>query len=218
MALKCIPQWLCSAALLFFAQIVTAQPNDGWVFKNEKEAVKVYLRRTADVNEIKLITSLKSPLSGLVQLFSEVENYPTWGYKVIESRLIRRVSDHECYYYSRIDFPWPLNDRDLVMHSILEQDPVTRAITARSEAVPDMLPEVPDVVRMRTAHTKWTLIPGAGGWVYVEYYIYSNPAGNIPDWLVNMAVDTGPRETIKNMRQLLQQPRYQTAKLAYIKN
>ncbi len=209
---------LFAAILAMFSHLAAAQSNDGWVFKNEKEAVKVYLRRTTDVHEIKLVTSLKAPLSGLVQLLSEVEHYPDWGYKVVESRLIRRVSDHECYYYSRIDFPWPLNDRDIVMHSYLKQDPNTRAITAISEAAPDLVPEVKDVVRMRNAHTQWTLIPGAGGWVYMEYYIYSNPGGNIPDWLVNMAVDAGPRETVKNMRSLLQQPRYQNAKLAHIKD
>jgi hypothetical protein len=70
---------------------------------------------------------------------------------------------------------------------------------------------------MRNAHTQWTLVPGKGGWVYVEYYIYSHPGGSIPDWMVNMAIDVAPRETIKNIREIIQQQRYQTAKLAYIK-
>ena len=51
-----------------------------------------------------------------------------------EVHTLRRVNDHECYYYSRLDFPWPVNDRDVIMHSRLEQDPVTKAITAVSEA------------------------------------------------------------------------------------
>lgn len=206
-----------SLLCVVLAQPAAAQTSDGWVFKNDKDAVKVYYRKTADVHEIKLVTSLKSSLSGIVQLFSEVPNYPQWGYKVSESRLVRWVSDRECYYYSRLDFPWPLNDRDIVMHTTMVQDPETRAITATSVAAPDMLAEVPDVVRIRNARTRWTLIPGGSGWLYVEYHIYSNPGGNIPDWLVNMAIDTGPRETIKSMRKLLQQPKYQAAKLAYIK-
>ncbi|HNM26648.1 MAG TPA: START domain-containing protein [Saprospiraceae bacterium] len=209
---------LGAVAFLSGTSASSAQSNDGWVLKNDKDAVKVYIRRTADVHEIKLVTSLKAPLSGLVQLLSEVDQYPAWGYKVAESRLVRRVNDHECYYYSKLDFPWPINDRDVIMHSTLQQDPVTKAITAASEAAPDMLPETKDVVRIRKCNTRWTMIPGAGGWVYVEYYIYSNPGGNLPDWLVNMAVDSGPRETIKNMRQILQQPKYQNAKLAYIKD
>ncbi len=194
-----------------------AQKTDGWIFKNEKEGVKVYYRKTSDVCELKLITSLKVSLSGLVTLLSEVDNYPKWGYKVAESRELKKISDHETYYYSKLDFPWPLDDRDIVVHSKMEQDPVTRRITATSIAKPDYIPATKGVIRMRNAHTSWTLLPGPGGWTYVEYYIYSDPGGSLPDWLVNMALDVGPRETIKNIRGFVQQEKYKTAKVAYLK-
>lgn len=196
---------------------IHAQSNEGWIFKNEKDGVKVYYKKTSDVHEIKLITSVKSSLSGIIQLFNDVEDYDKWGYKLSEARLLRRVNDKEFYYYSKLDFPWPLNDRDLILHTQLHQDSTTRRVTSTSHAKPDYLPENKDVVRIKSTTTRWTLIPGAGGWVYVEYYINSNPGGNIPDWLVNMAIDVGPRETIKNMRKILLEPRYQAAKLAYIR-
>lgn len=194
-----------------------AQPKLEWVYKNEKDGVKVYYRKTSDVYEIKLVTSLKSPLSGIIHLFEEVENYPKWGYKIAEARTLHRISDTEMYYYSKLDFPWPINDRDIIMHTRLEQDPKTRTIKSTSTAVPNYLPVEKNIVRIAKATTQWTLIPGAGGWLYVEYYIYSNPGGNIPDWLVNMAIDLGPRETIKSIRKILLDPKYQNAKLAYIK-
>ncbi len=207
--------------LLYFGLVFTvslqAQGNGAWSLKKDKDNVKVYYRQTSNIYEIKLATSLKIPLSGLIQLFSEVETYPKWGYKVLESKLLQRVSDTEMYYYSRLDFPWPMNDRDLIMHTKLTQDPITHHVIATSVAVPDYIPAVKDVERIRTANTQWTLVPGPGGWLYVEYYIYSHPGGSIPDWLVNMAIDVGPRETIKNIRTIIQQQRYQMAKLAYIK-
>ncbi|MEI6411495.1 MAG: START domain-containing protein [Bacteroidota bacterium] len=206
-----------SFLILFLSLKINAQDNDGWVFKNEKEGVKVYYKSTSDIQEVKLISSIQSTMSGLIQLFSEVENYPKWGYKIIESRLLKKVSDTESYYYSKIDFPWPMNDRDIIMHSITVQDPVTRCITAVSVAVPDYIPVNKDVIRIRTANTKWTIYPGAGGWLYTEYYIHSDPGGTIPEWLVNLAIDMGPRETIKGIRNALKQNRYQQVKLGYIK-
>lgn len=205
-------------ASLFTPSFFFAQNTDGWVFKNEKEGVKVYYRKTSDVYELKLITSLKVSLSGLVTLLSEVENYPKWGYKVAESRELKKISAQETYYYSRLDFPWPLDDRDVVVHSKMVQDPVTRRVTATSKAMPDYLASNKGVVRMRNAHTTWTLLPGPGGWTYVEYYIYSDPGGSLPDWLVNMALDVGPRETIKNIRGFVQQEKYRNAKLAHLKD
>lgn len=202
---------------LVFYFVASAQDTDGWIFKNEKEGVKVYYRKTEGIYELKLITSLKVSLSGLVKLLAEVDNYPKWGYKVAESRELKKVSDWELWYYSRLDFPWPLDDRDVIVRSRLQQDPVTRKVTSSSEAQPYYLPMQKGIVRMQTARTTWTLFPGPGGWTYVEYYIYSDPGGSLPDWLINMALDVGPRETIKGIREFVQRPEYQNAKLAFLK-
>ncbi|MCC7245780.1 MAG: hypothetical protein IT269_08885 [Saprospiraceae bacterium] len=206
---------LMLVSLFAFAQNPS---GDGWVFKNEKDGIKVWYRKTSDIHEIKLATSLKTPLSGLVKLLSEPEHYQEWGYKVSEARLLKQVSDHETYYYSKFDFPWPLDDRDLIMHSVMEQDPITRKLTSHSVAQPDYISKNKGITRINTAQTTWTMVPGAGGWVYIEYYIYSSPGGSIPDWAVNMAIDVGPRETIKGIRKFIQQEKYQQAKLAYIKD
>ncbi len=209
---------LCQLMLLSLVAFSQNSSGDDWIFKNEKDGIKVWYRKTSDIHEIKLATSLKTPLSGLVKLLSEPENYPEWGYKVSHSRLLKKVSDHEIYYYSKFDFPWPLDDRDLIMHSVMEQDPVTRKLTSRSVALPDYIQRNKGMTRISTAQTTWTMLPGPGGWVYVEYYIYSSPGGSIPDWAVNMAIDVGPRETIKGIRKFVQQEKYQQAKLAYIKD
>ena len=204
--------------LAFCLPILTAQKTQDWIFKNEKDGVKVYYRKTADIHELKLKTSIKVSLSGLVMLLSEVENYPKWAYKVAESRELKKISPFENYYYSRLDFPWPLDDRDLVVHSKMEQDPVTRRVTANSIAEPDFYPAQKNSIRIQNARTSWTLVPGTGGWTYVEYYIYSDPGGSLPDWLVNMALEVGPMETIKNIRNFVKQDKYQTAKLAHLKD
>lgn len=204
--------------LLFFISVpLSAQDKNSWVLKNEKNGVKVYYRKSSDIYELKLATSLKVPLSGVARLFDEVEKYPVWGYKITEARLLKRVSPTEMYYYSRLDFPWPMSDRDVILHTRLEQDPKSRAVMSISSAAPDYIPEVKGVVRVRKADTKWTLIPGGGGWLYAEYYLHSDPGGNIPDWAINLALDVGPRETVKNMRKILAGPDYQNTKLAHIK-
>ena len=206
-------------SLLFccFVFSLQAQNQDDWVFKNEKSGVKVYYRQTSDIYELKLITSIKSSLSGLVTLLNDVEEYPNWGYKVAESKLLERPSDNELVYYSKLDFPWPLDDRDIIMHNHTTQDPISGKIVATSVAVPTYIPENKGVIRIQNAQTKWTIVPSKGGWLYVEYKIHSDPSGNLPDWLVNLAIDVGPRETISNIRKYVGSPKYQNVKLAYIK-
>jgi hypothetical protein len=201
-----------------FTALLQAQTPGAWTLKNEKDGVKVYLRKTSDIYEIKLASSFKTSLSGLASILSEVDKFETWGYKVSQVRLISQVSPTEFYYYARLDFPWPLADRDVVMHTKLHQDPVTLRVYSHSKSEPDLIPPVANVIRIREAHTKWTLFPGTNGWVYTEYEIYTDPGGNIPDWIVNLAIDIGLRETMNNIRNFLKETRYQNIKLAYIQN
>ena len=208
---------LTSLLITVFTFNLPAQSENDWKLKSEKNGVKVFYRKTSDIYELKLATSIKVPLSGIVRLFDEVEKYPTWGYKVSEARLLKRVSPTEMYYYSKIDFPWPMSDRDLVLHTRLEQNTHSNAITSTSVAVSGWVPEKKDVIRIKNANTKWTLIPGEGGWLYVEYYLYSDPGGSIPDWAINLALDVGPRETVKQMKVILKETTYQNTKLAHIK-
>lgn len=204
--------------LLLLPGFSAAAQSNPWILKNEKDLVKVYYRRTEGVHEVKLATSIQSSMSDLVHLMHEVTDYPKWGYKVTESRVVKKISDTDMYYHSKLDFPWPMDDRDIVMHTVMHQDPVTKVITATSVAEPDAIPEVPGFMRIRQSTTKWTIMPGQNGWLYVEYYINSSPGGNIPDWMVNAAIDVGPRETIKGIRNMLAQPKYRNKQLAYIRD
>jgi hypothetical protein len=207
-------------AFLFFLSMalpLSAQQS-GWVLKSNKDNVKVYYKKTSDVYELKLTTSMKVPPSGIVLLFNEIDQYAVWGYKILSARLIKTISESEVYYHSKIDFPWPIDDRDVVMHSKIEQNPTTKVVTCKSVAAPDLIPAETGFIRMRNSRTTWTLVPSPDGWTYIEYYIYSSPGGSIPDWLVNTAIDVGPRETIKSMKQILKSPRFQNAQLAHIKD
>ena len=191
--------------------------TDGWVLKKEKSGMKIYYRKTSDVHELKLATTLNASLSGVAQILDEVQYFPKWGYKISETRLVKRISPTEMIYYARVDFPWPLSDRDLVLHTKLHQDPEHRTITSTSVAESGHVPEYKGVVRMHKANTKWTVRPGSGNNLQLEYYLYSDPGGSLPDWVVNLALDMGPRETINRMRETLKEPRYHNVKLAHIK-
>jgi START domain len=199
-----------SLPFLMFSQ------QKSWNLKSDKDNTKVYLRQNGALYEVKITTSIQAPLAGIVTLLHEVDQYYRWAYKVTSANMIKKISDQECYYRSKIDFPWPVDDRDIIMYSLTEQLE-NGTVIAKSSAVPDMAPTEPNYVRIRVSETKWTLVPSPTGWTYVEYYIYSNPGGSLPEWLVNMAIDVGPRETLKNMKTMLKQPKYRNAKLAYIK-
>lgn len=203
--------------LLLFARL-EAQNTSDWEFKGEKDGIKVYHRKSPGLLHIKLTTSIKVPLSGIVALFSDVDHYKDWGYKMIESRLLNRVSPMETWYYAKYDFPWPFDDRDIILRSVIEQDPVSRKIKITNTPYPSYLPENKGIERIKKSATSWLFVPGADGWVYVEQEIATDSAEDMPEWLIDMTVDTGPRETAKAVRKLLMQERFQQMRLAHVKD
>ena len=203
---------------LVISQTLFAQKSSDWQYKGEKDGIKIYHQKTPGLLHIKLATSVKAPLSGIAALFADVDHYKDWGYKISESRLIRRVSNTEVWYYAKYDFPWPLEDRDIILQSKMEQDPKTRRISITNTPHPTHLPEKQGLMRIKNTTTRWQFVPGEGGWVYVEQQISTDSAEEMPDWLVKMTADTGPRETAKAVRKTLQQEKYQNTKLSHIRD
>ena len=208
---------LVTLLVVFSVASILAQNASNWEFKGEKNGVKIYHQRTDGLLHIKLATSLKVPLAGIITMFSDISTYTDWGYKIVEAKQLRRVSNQEMYYYAKYDFPWPLSDRDIILHSKLEQNPKTKAITITNTPRPDYLPEKKGLARIRNTTTKWLFIPGNDGWVYTEQQISTDSAEGVPEWLVKLTADTGPRETAKGVQRVLQGARYQKATLPHIR-
>ena len=204
--------------MMLFQQPLFAQKAAAWQFKGEQDGIKIYHQKTPGLLHIKLTTSVKVPLSGIVSLFSDADHYHNWGYKISHSKLLKRESPMELWYYAKYDFPWPLDDRDIILHSKMEQDPVSKNIKITNTPYPAYLPENKGVLRIKNTHTRWLFVPSENGWVYVEQEISTDSAEDMPDWLVKMTADTGPRETAKAVRKILQQAQYQHAKLAHIRD
>lgn len=206
----------CLAMAGVFTALRAQQP-DHWIYRGEKEGIKIYHQKTPGMLHIKLSTSVKVPLSGIAALFSDVDHYSDWGYKISESHLLKRNSPNDVWFYAKYDFPWPMEDRDVILHSQLEQDPSTRNIRILNTAYPEYLPENEGIVRIKNTTTRWNIIPGDGGWVYIEQQISTDSAEGLPDWVIKLTADTGPFETAKNLRRLLSGVKYQTVRLAHIK-
>lgn len=194
-----------------------AQSPDKWEFSGESEGIRIYHQKSPGMMHIKLTTSWQVSLAGIVTLFSDVDTYTSWGYKMSEARLLKRVSETEIYYYARYDFPWPMDDRDIILHSKIEQDPNTGVVRITNTPEPGFIAETSGVQRIKNTTTRWQFIPVKNGWVYIEQQISTDSAEGVPDWLVKMTVDTGPRETAKAIRKVLMQSRYQLASVPYIR-
>ena len=213
--MKCLTMLLWLTTSLTFNHL--AAQNNPWKFRHDHNGVQVYTRKdsTTGILELKLRTEVKASLSAVVALATDIPNLKNWAYRLKESHLVKEVSATEGYLYMRTDFPLPFSDRDMIVHYVMRQDPHTKQVTSTSKSAFQMIPEKDGIVRIKTLETKWTYTPLANGMTRLEYQLKSDPAGNIPKWLINLAADDGPVKSIVGLKQQL--TKYENATVSFLK-
>ncbi|MEN0046012.1 MAG: START domain-containing protein [Bacteroidota bacterium] len=204
--------------LLFSLATFSISAQSDWQLKKDKKDIKVFYRDAANsyIKELKIETHLNASLSTIMAFLYDVDLYPEWVYSCSEAKLEEKITASEVYYYSVMDFPWPMWDRDFIVHSTIHQDPKTGVIVTNSVATTDYQAAREDMIRIEEMNIRWTLTPLKNGSVKVEYYLKSNPGGNIPAWAINLALDRGPIQSINNLKKMIRQEKYQLAKLDFI--
>lgn len=209
---------LFSLMFLFVSSVAYSQGP--WEFIEETEGVKVYYREAAKspIKELKLELTVNAKLSTIMAVLNDVKAYENWVFKCQEARVVKQISDTEMYYYNEMDFPWPLSNRDLIAHSTIHQDPITRKITTSSRSAHYMEPNREGVIRMTTIDVNWSITPLSNGKSHIIYTLKSDPGGSIPTWAVNFALDNGPVRSMRKFMDMLKMDKYRNQQIAYIQD
>ncbi len=202
--------------LLAYAPL-SAQTGE-WKLKKQADGLKVYLRdaENSNIKEVKIETTFDASLSSVIAVLKDVPAYSKWIYKCSTAERLEPGTSTSGVYYCGIDFPWPLSDRDFIARSKIRQDSKTKHVFIDVRCVPTYLPEKDGFVRIEKLDIQYEFIPLSDNKVKMNYRLHSDPGGALPAWLINLAVDNGPVNTIKGMREMLKEDRYRNAKLAFL--
>jgi hypothetical protein len=194
--------------------------SKNWELKKSSNGIFVYTRygSESDIKEVKCITNFHSSLKNLVCFIKDISAHPNYIYKCKMSFILKNVNDSELYYYHETSTPWPVANRYGVIYYKITQNNITKVVTIKSNGVLGMYPNQKDLVEVPSLNATWTFTPKSDGTVDGEYYLYLNPGGNIPSWLINLFVVDGPFITITKMKELLQKEKYNQCRLNFIKN
>ena len=199
--------------ILLFTGFNPAFAQDNWSLSVNREGIQVYTRpiENSKIKAIKVVTNLHATSSQLVAAILDIQTCNKWVYQSTENVLIKQVSPLELIYYSRVDVPWPVEDRDYVVHINIEQHPQTKVITVYSPCIPGYVAEKKNIVRISHTVGKWTITPIGKNQVKAEYMLEVDPMGSIPAWLTNLFATKGPLETFRNLKVHVQKEVYKKA-------
>ncbi len=191
-----------SAALSTHSVTASADESDGWQLDRSKDDIRVYTREVAGSPflAVKAVTTLELPVAQVSELMGDGEGCVEWRDMCKSSQVLETVSEHERYIYMVLDLPWPLSDRDLVIHSTTEFDPQNQSATIHLVSDSDRHPEQ-DLVRAET-DGKFLLRVLAEGEVEFTYIMHTDLGGDAPVGVVNGRVAEAAFDDLERLRKL----------------
>lgn len=191
-----------------------------WTLKKDAEGIKVYTGTSPhpNIKAVRVECRVKTTLSRLAALLLDAKAHEEWIYNTKVSYLVEQISPQEQLYYSEIEMPWPLSNRDVVINLKLSQDRESKVMTVIATAVQGHVPGLKDKVRVTSSQAIWKIVPVSDDEVEIEYVGWANPGGSVPPWAVNLVACKGPFETFKRLRGLVNQPAYYNVQLQFVQN
>ena len=185
-----------------------------WTFSKEVEGIRIYHRQSGNsqVKELKINFTVNAGLQPILAVLRDIDAFPDWIYNCAEARLLDG-NGQKIIYYHRIDFPWPLSDRDAVSLATYKQDPQTGIVYSVNRAMEGLVPDQDGVIRLSDMEIRWVVTPVETGESKVDYYLRTDPGGSLPAWLINLAIDKGPVKSMKAFRDLVSKEKYTRAQV-----
>jgi hypothetical protein len=180
-----------------------------WEFVKEKEGIKLYTR--SEINSafksFRGEVTFKADIEKVNLLVGDADNMDWWDKDIIFKKVIDFKRNDHIQYYIIFDLPGPLSNRDLALDARIATDPVTGIRTVSAKPLLKVVPENPNLVRIKKYWQKWTIQPMANGYVHVILEGFVEPNGNVPSWIHNMVVPDMPLKALKALRERAQSVR-----------
>ncbi len=167
--------------------------GEGWTRASEGEGVTVYTRpkKGSDLSEVLAVGLVDASPRAVYDMVRDFASYTkTMPYIEASELLATEEEGRVLYAYNRLAPPL-VDKRDYILKFVDESDwqegkgylkLTWTAVEGRGPA------PVEGIVRVRTNVGYWKLEPRDGGKrTLVSYYVFTDPAGAVPRFLVNMA-------------------------------
>lgn len=196
-----------------FKELQSASPRNEWVQIRNDELR--HIKTWAKHEDGKRLRSFKAEgvwdvsLDALARAYTDVPNMPRWYWETLESRMLKKVSNTEYYYYMRFNAPLNLPDRDAVFHAVIEPYTPKRGywqITVK--AAPDYLPQKPGLVRVVAQDLFARVTPLGKNQIKFETEGYVDPGGSVPAWTINFVQQRVPYLIMVSLLRMAQGKEY----------
>src|SRR5258705_2379459 len=192
---------------LFSVSAARAYSQYDWKFVKEKDGIKVYESKTQTSNykAIRVECTITGTYDKLISLLNNVSRHKEWVYNNKISYVLKRNSAYDLYYYTETSLPWPMSNRDAIIHLTMKRDSLDRFLQISAMGLPKNIPEKSGKVRVPRTMVSWYVTKPTATTIHIVYSFDADPGGSLPAWLVNSFADKGPFESFKKLSGILRE-------------
>lgn len=172
-----------------------------WKESKNKCGIKVSLKKIegSSIKAFKVEGIIESEPELIIKTLMDFKNFSKWHDSIIESKELKKISENKSLAYMKIDFPWPVKNRDSIATSeVVKKGEETKVLIKKSN---DNSLKTKNI-RVTKTDGYWSVTPHSRG-SYVYQQLHAEPGGSIPDWVINMMLDKSPYKTFKGLRKYL---------------
>lgn len=190
--------------------------TDDWNKVADRSGIKVYTRLSPDsqFKEVKVDMKINASLNEITAALEDIPTQKQWVLNTIDAFVVNKINAGEFYYYLSTRMPFPISNRDAVIHYTRSYDPVREEVTTISLAYPNYYKSVENYIRIPYFHSSYTITKLDDHTCQVKYKVLIDPGGTLPAWIVNLAISRGPYESMYEFRELVQSGQYKSSKVS----
>lgn len=189
--------------------------GQGWQPQPGEGGVSLWAqpRPPAPYLALRLEMRVKAAPAALLTVLRDTARHREWLPKSREVRVLARSGADDELVYTRLESPWPVQDRELITRSHVSRR-ADCGLVLKVWAEPDALRERPGLVRIRASNGRWEALPQSDGTTLIRLETYTNPGNDLPGWIVNPIAISAALESFQAIRRLMEAvPRPQSSLL-----
>lgn len=191
--------------LVLLAVAAKAAPG-GWSLKRDDDGIKIYTRSldesTSNVKALRVTLTAPGTPAALAKILMDIPGQKNWVYSTKSSKVLKKVGESEVIYYSEKTMPWPVTNRDAVMHLRIATA-ATGVMSVRANTTDYPVAKKDGVIRVPSSSVAWRVTPTSPTEMRIEYEATVDPGGSVPVWVTNLFITKGPYETFKKLKAML---------------
>lgn len=153
---------------------------------------------------IRVQTVFDGTIPKLISIISNINKHPEWVYRAKTAYILKQVNPNEFLYYIESTLPWPLSNRDAVIHLTIMHDTAHGILRINAFSEPAFIEKKNGLVRIPFSKGTW-YVTELSHQLNIDYTFQVDPGGGLPAWMVNMLADKGPYESFQNLKMKLLQ-------------